>query len=541
MVLPHFLSWSFLFRPRDYVGDITYVCFKVVTSYMYHVTCAQSRVSRVPGSPTPQSRRARSNTPVTSRALHSSNPPPPFTTCTHATLHIFSQPTAAMADLNCYITTFNCGRKLIDVEYFAANLLNALQQDVPPELIVLSLQEIAPIGYSYLGGSLLAPYFARFAEAVYQATSHRFGKTTQYDTAVVRNVGMTSIMVFARRGSEKRIGWMQTAGVGVGLWQMGNKGAVGVRLGLAPGGGGRQENVISFVAAHLAPMESAWERRNEDWKSICEGLVFEKEPMAGTGRPARIGGGPESEPLLANNDREDRGSLFQPPSHIYFAGDLNYRTSDQPPKPHQHSDWPQPVESTSDSRHHSHWLEKDQLNRERKNGNTLHLLDEAPVDFPPTYKYSDAAQKHVASATDSTARRLADGRVNNTTYIKNIDEEVWLWAQHRTPSWCDRILYLASAPPTVFGYTALPVQPTSDHRPVALSFSIPSKPVNADLEPPFRIREDWRQRRATARRYEVLVGLAAYLGLTWEGEALLAGTIVGIIGGYLVLRALLGT
>ena len=66
-----------------------------------------------------------------------------------------------MSDLNCYITTFNCGRELVDVDYFANNLFNGAKTDLPPDFIVLCLQEIAPIGYSFLGGSLLAPYFAR--------------------------------------------------------------------------------------------------------------------------------------------------------------------------------------------------------------------------------------------------------------------------------------------------------------------------------------------------------------------------------------------
>jgi hypothetical protein len=76
---------------------------------------------------------------------------------------------------------------------------------------------------------------------------------------------------------------------------------------------------------------------------------------------------------------------------------------------------------------------------------------------------------------------------------------------------------------------------------VVLSFSIPRKPLNVNIKPPFPIRKDWREARATARRYEYLIGLAAYLGLTWEGEALLAGTFIGLVGGYMVLRAMIET
>ncbi|KAK4544742.1 hypothetical protein LTR36_003991 [Oleoguttula mirabilis] len=451
-----------------------------------------------------------------------------------------------MADLNCYITTFNCGRSLINVDYFAANLFHGLKTELPPDFIVLCLQEIAPIGQSFVGGSLLTPYFARFMQAVADATARQFGKDSRYNTVVTRNVGMTGIMVFARHELAGKIRSTETAGVGVGVWEMGNKGAVGVRLGLGLGEGG-EETSLSFVAAHLAPMEGAWRKRNADWRSICEGLVFEKVTDVGHRRAVREASGEgEREPLLsatdgAMNSSSTLGSMFDPPSHLFFAGDLNYRTSDQPPQPEDSQRWPQPVEVASDPLHYSRFLPKDQLSREHKNGDTLHHLAEAPVDFPPTYKYSSAAQKHVAHSTKSEQRTLADGRVVDTTYLKPGDnEEVWLWAQHRTPSWCDRILFLNDARPTVHSYTALPIQPTSDHRPVALSCTVSRKPADVSIQSPFKIRSDWRARRAAARRYEMLVGIAAYLALTWEGEALLAGTIAGIIGGYLVLRALLG-
>ncbi|TKA75905.1 hypothetical protein B0A55_07205 [Friedmanniomyces simplex] len=458
--------------------------------------------------------------------------------------------TSCLVDLNSYITTFNCGRKLIDVDYFSANLYNGLKTDLPPDLIVLCLQEIAPLGYSFLGGSLLAPYLARFTEAISLATTRKFaGNDTEKDyvSVMARNVGLTGIMVFAKHHLAHRVRWVQTGGVGVGQWfEMGNKGAVGVRLGLHSDGN-IQETVFTFVSAHLAPFEKDWERRNEDWKSICEGLVFEE--AGGSSRAATAVGGDgqsEREPLLSSADRSDAAGLrgiFSPPSHLVFAGDLNYRTSDKSPAPGDADTWPQPVDTDTDPRHLSHFLPKDQLTRERSKGETLHLLTEAPIDFPPTYKYSSAAQKHaLASSLTTASHKMRDGRTVETTESRPPAEEVWLWAQHRTPSWCDRVLFLEAAPPKdVFAYTALPIQPTSDHRPVVLSCSISIKPVEAQLKPPFEIRKDWKQRRAAARRYELIIGLLAYLGWTWEGEALLAGTVVGVVGGYLVLRALVGS
>lgn len=303
---------------------------------------------------------------------------------------------------------------------------------------------------------------------------------------------------------------------------------------------------MTFVAAHLAPMEERWQRRNEDWRSICEGLVFERG--SGDARASKGSGEGEEEPLLSNVDQAESSqgrvnSMFEPASHLFFAGDLNYRTSDTKPSPDDHKDWPQPVGEASDPKHYTNHLPKDQLTRELHARKTLHLLTEPPITFPPTYKYSHAAQKHVAHTVTSAQRTLGDGRVIDTTHLDpRGEEEAWLWAPHRVPSWCDRVLFLDAAKPTVHAYTALPVQPTSDHRPVVLSCSIPRRQVDMERvgSAPFKVRGDWRERRAAARRLELVVGLAAYLSLTWEGEALLAGTIVGIIGGYLALRALLG-
>jgi hypothetical protein len=435
-----------------------------------------------------------------------------------------------MGDLSCYFTTFNCGRTLVDVDYFATHLFNGLKTNLPPDLVVLSLQEIAPLGYSFLGGSLLAPYLTRFMKAVNVATSKHFEAAGDYREVIIRNVGMTAIMLLARPEIVASVRWIETAGVGTGVWEMGNKGAVAARIGIAADDEGDEEAMLTFVAAHLAPMEWNWELRNQDWKTICEGLVFEKDAVGGIERPL-AGEEPEAEPLLSASEgvSDTVRSLFSPVSQVFVAGDLNYRTADAAPSVEAWKSWPQPEDTVSNVKNYSNLFAGDQLTRETHKKKTLHNLAESEITFPPTYKYSTAAQQ--------------DAALGVAKHSTNHETRSSLWAKHRVPSWCDRILYLATAPPDVHSYTALPVQPTSDHRPVSLSFSIPLAPIDpttAAVEQPFPIRRDWRAARAAARRYEFVVGLAAYLTLTWEGEALLAGSIVGLLGGYLALRAMLG-
>lgn len=442
---------------------------------------------------------------------------------------------ASTDSLDILVITFNCGRKLIKPEILARHLSNAIPGASGPEIIVLSLQEIAPVAYSFLGGSYLVPYFFEFQHAIRQA-SKAFGET-KYVNVVTRNVGMTACMVFVHEGHKGRIRWLETAGVGVGVQEMGNKGAVGVRLGYAAT---EEPLELAFVAAHLAPMEDALDRRNEDWMNIVRGLVFtpvNKKGSFPTTTP--LAATEDSEPLLSdasgNASNRPRG-IYTPTSHLILAGDLNYRTSPTLPRPSDHLAFPKPTSSTTDPQHYSHLLRNDQLAREITAGRTCHSLREAPIDFPPTYKYSSQARSHAET------EGMAAG---------------WGWAKHRWPSWCDRILFL-DLPPwmkeetpeadiKVVGYTALPLMPTSDHRPVALRLRVPLKaipaPENSEgnedvrLHPPFGIDARWRERRAAARRKEVFVGLLAYLFLTWEGNGILLALILGMLGGWVVVRS----
>lgn len=448
-----------------------------------------------------------------------------------------------MHALNILVITFNCGRQLLEPEIFARRLANALPVSDPPDLILLSLQEIAPIAYSFLGGSYLVPYFQRFHHAV-----HLLGKALdgeKYANVITRNVGLTACMAFVREEHRKKVQWIETGGVGIGVQEMGNKGAVGLRLGYTISEGEPLE--LSFVAAHLAPMEEALQRRNEDWKNIVRGLVF---------TPITTGHGPktteqqspseENEPLLPdqpNSTDQHPHGLYTPTSHLILAGDLNYRTSSTRPHNTAHLLFPKPSPDRPD--HHQDpssllLLQNDQLTRELHARRTCHGLSEAPIDFPPTYKYSKKAQLRAEREEDTTT--------------------TWEWAKHRWPSWCDRILYLDLPPwaraemPRAAGievkkYTALPLMPTSDHRPVVAVMRVPLRAIptpgedeeGADVRrsPPFEIDRRWRERRTVARRKEVVVGVLAYLALTWEGRGILVALIVGGLLGWYYIQGVL--
>ncbi|CZS98141.1 related to phosphatidylinositol phosphate phosphatase [Rhynchosporium graminicola] len=435
--------------------------------------------------------------------------------------------------ISLYILTYNCGKALIDVDAVASQLFSGLSKPKLPDLLVLSLQEIAPIPQCLIGGSFLVQYFNRFHEAVEKASRGACITTGGnegliYHLIAARNLGMTGIMIFARDPSA--ISDVETGGVGVGMAEMGNKGAIGVRF-TYHGNGTSAE--LTFVAAHLAAMESDLTRRNEDWRNIVRGLIFSSKSV--DRKSIESSRSAEERPLLSISPRD--ASIFKPTSHLFLAGDLNYRTSILSPSPTDHKDtFPQPYHDRSSPQHFSKLFKDDQLNQERLAGRTCHGLTEAPVTFPPTYKY-DPKEAYLTPDEDLSR---------------------WHWAKHRWPSWCDRILYLEvpswvkrshpEAQIITHKYSALPLWPTSDHRAVALDVSVPILPIpppkedeegdDPRIHPPFEINIDWKAKRKRARALELVVGFAMYFTTTLEGGGVSVAMVLGAVGAFFAIKAM---
>ncbi|KAF2134988.1 DNase I-like protein [Dothidotthia symphoricarpi CBS 119687] len=419
--------------------------------------------------------------------------------------------------LQLYLLTFNCARELVDPQSLAPSFFDALPKAAPlPDVVAISLQEIAPIAYSFLGGSYLKPYLDRLTTTVQLAADLHSHGSEQLQHVATRSLGMTGLMIFAKPKFVERIQWIQSAGAGVGLWNMGNKGAIAMRIGVACAGYDDTLD-LSFAAAHLAPSENNVDARNKDWENLVRNLVFvsgDESSYSSSERGRMLPPSTESP--------KGQSGLFTAGNHVFFYGDLNYRTHDTGPDPETHKTFPQPSMPESSPKHFSRLLERDQLTREKEANRTLHGLEELPIYFPPTYKYAMPDDK----TANGLQRSLAEA------------EEEWKWSKHRYPSWCDRILFLPSHPsaklePQV--YTSLPVQPTSDHRPVALSLRVDDRPVPRDTtdvrsSPPYPLNPRWESRQAAGRQCEVIVGVLSYLALTKKGNAALLAVIAMIMG-----------
>lgn len=456
-----------------------------------------------------------------------------------------------------------------------------------------------------------------------------------------KNVGMTAILMYARDPTSIRK--IEEAECGFGAAEMGNKGAVGLRVTWSGGqtdetSGSGKTTELTFVSTHLAAMEWNLKKRNSNWRSIVAGLTFANPrtvlpsgdfPTDHAGpSPDRAGGGGESARRFPTGDSPDPSeeepdenpseddeddtnplltshshshphpqlppttsaatlaalqalSIYKPTSHLFVAGDLNYRIASTTPPPL--SDFPS--FDRASPHHHSAFFPRDQLTRERRAGRALHGLAEAPVEFGPTYKFD---------VLDSAEGAVNEGEVLRGGTRDGVPVVPWRFAPHRWPGWCDRVLYL-DVPRWVGGegsssaeggvvaegvvaeggaaageggkvcvqvdaYDALPLMACSDHRAVYFRARVPVLGAE-EMAPPPGIGEEeslvaedsgglvdprvrmpvpvdvhaW-ERRAAARRKEMVVGWTAFVWSTREGAVLLATLLALGVGSWWLLR-----
>ncbi|RBR06533.1 uncharacterized protein FIESC28_11011 [Fusarium coffeatum] len=482
---------------------------------------------------------------------------------------MMAPPAAPSVDLLCL--TFNCAKNLLDIPVFSTHLQTAFRQNATdlPQVVVLSLQEVAPLAHSFIGGYFLSSYLSRYEQAINIAAQHVLddissresdGITTTptarpakpYTLVRGNNVGYTAIMLFARDAS--RLNEIQEAEVGFGAAEMGNKGAVGLRMLYKDDGGSTE---LTFVATHLAAMEWNLPRRNANWAAIMRGMAFGNPEVVVNSYKTSVTPSPASTPsaedqpertrLLDDEHNKQHSSLqkrlhnisvFKPTSHLFVAGDLNYRISTTSPPPSAAF----PSLDPDSENYYPDFFRLDQLTRERNAGRTLHGLSEHEVRFPPTYKYNVLAQK---------------------PGIQEPELDVpWKFAAHRYPGWTDRVLFLDvpswlkkgdghDVKLNVRAYDCLPVLRMSDHRPVFFRADVPliapsemAPPSNLDPDAtkdprarlPVEIDPEAWERRAAARRKEVMAGWSMYLWSTKQGACILATLLAFSVGLYWLYR-----
>ncbi|GAA5833149.1 hypothetical protein JCM11251_005161 [Rhodosporidiobolus azoricus] len=325
----------------------------------------------------------------------------------------------------------SCGKKA------NMRLLQSFLQSLDnPDLIIFNFQELVDL--SDLG---LAARTALFASQNHDVTGryHRWHKILE--EAVIRHLGtMYSTVkadklvglytvVFARHELRSQIRDLATHRIKSGFDEFyGNKGSLMLRLVL-------DNSSICLVNSHLAAGKQHHAERERDLISVLDGAKqFPKS--ADLLHHAYVGGGD--------------GTAVRDCEMVFFVGDLNFRL-DLPRSEVLHT------LSTSSSLESAitHLMPHDELSILRQSHPSFRLrtFEEAPILFPPTYKYD-----HGTDVYDSSAKQ-------------------------RTPSWCDRVLWRAQRQESVkcieFGRYEADI---SDHRPIAALFEVQIKQINKEAE-----------------------------------------------------------
>ena len=219
------------------------------------------------------------------------------------------------------------------------------------------------------------------------------------------------LLVYVRPGLAPSASHLYKATVKTGLevantgLKAGNKGGVAVRMRLG-------DAELCFVNSHLAAGSKHAEERNQDHADVLKGLA-----AAFGSAESRRTGGPYPPPL--EHDL------------CVWLGDLNYRVelpNDEVRVKVAEGRW-------------SSLLPHDQLTKQQGLGLTFVGFDEAPLAFPPTYKYDAGTNTY-----DSSEKQ-------------------------RVPSWTDRVLWRGATSGhsgvTALAYVACQAVLCSDHKPVA--------------------------------------------------------------------------
>lgn len=374
----------------------------------------------------------------------------------------------------------------------------------PPDLVAVGFQEMIPLHLSLLGftNEALNQHHYKLKAAIeshaeiVNSTSTSTTSTTEisteketYTLLAKKVLGGIALLVYGRdKTITNKVVDVRVATSGVGVFGlMGNKGAVGVRISVDQFGEGDDEDetmkekieinsdeklgegikddstgdtVYTFVTAHLAAHDHGLARRNQDWQSIVERLIFSTDGPSEVYEPTKKKDVFKS--LVKNNDYVGaEGIQIYDTSYLFFFGDLNYRISTTTPKP-----LPLHLISHKLANDLPSLLQQDQLKTAQSHNLTLHNLQEGTITFKPTYKY-------IPGTLDQFKKFSS-----------------------RVPGWCDRILFATWADgidgagkilkvgkdgeekivkrkgPKVELYRSVMSFVSSDHKPVSLIYSL---------------------------------------------------------------------
>jgi len=362
-----------------------------------------------------------------------------------------------------------------------------LEDKTAPAIYAIGFQESVPLPEALLGSpaAQLTRYEQKLQTEV-QAHAQRCASTTKEDLPeyiLVRKVVMGAIALFVYAEESLASQIKDVCESSVGCGPLFMSNKGAV--GVRFGLKGRS-STWTFVTAHLAAHDYNLERRNLDWRNIVSRLLFHSKDG--------------SEKQLYDS------------SHLFVCGDLNYRISTERPVPLTLGRLGDLLEKKDVAQ----LLKHDQLASEVEAKKTLHGLSEGQITFLPSYKY----------------------KVGTDTYKGY---------EHRTPSYCDRILHaFAEDEVDVLSYRSIMAVKTSDHKPVSAVYQVTSlKETEGAVRTPKTLSAPYPPDPSNAVKQAVGFAMDRIVGGIWS-LAILAGfgndkvgalvLVVGVITAFVAAR-----
>eukprot|EP00002_Diphylleia_rotans_P000038 TRINITY_DN10019_c0_g1_i1.p1 TRINITY_DN10019_c0_g1~~TRINITY_DN10019_c0_g1_i1.p1 ORF type:complete len:592 (+),score=101.75 TRINITY_DN10019_c0_g1_i1:86-1861(+) len=290
-----------------------------------------------------------------------------------------------LKDFRITVCTWNVNSKLTEGGLFASLL--KITDNPPPDIIVVGLQEI-----DMSAEAVLLNDVSKGKPWESLLTSDVNSTATKYDRVASKQLAGVFMIVFLRKELVPHLSSVQVDLAAVGIMGlMGNKGGIAIRFKLF-------ESTLCFLNSHLAAHQENFQRRNEDFHEISRRIRFV--------------------------DGQEEFSLMSHDIH-FWLGDLNYRIN-----------LPDEIVRKKCAEKAFNYLwDYDQLCIQRRAGNAFADYEEAPLSFPPTYKYDPGTDNY-----DTSEKK-------------------------RIPAYCDRILWKSGS--LVENIVYRPGTPChSDHKPV---------------------------------------------------------------------------
>ncbi|KAK9728505.1 hypothetical protein K7432_000987 [Basidiobolus ranarum] len=250
----------------------------------------------------------------------------------------------------------------------------------------------------------------------------------QYVLIKSETMAALHLAVFVWRDCRHWIKATHSAQVATGIGGViGNKGGVGISVLFGT-------TSLLFVNSHFTAHQGKVADRNYDYKRIDKELRL-------NGYKAY----PSGQKPVTVSDRFD---------YTFWVGDLNYRVEGDR----------RTIDAKLSTGDYGYLLDRDQLIQEREKGTVFPDFEEAPITFPPTYKFD---VPHVGQSYMSSESSLSDAMPPSLRHIYDSSPKA------RIPSWTDRILYKSRVGEIdVLRYEGLMEMYGSDHKPVVGVFSV---------------------------------------------------------------------